>query len=203
MMRPIFFATVLAAMSLPVAAASAEGTETKQPSREQPSQGHAPQTSTPQPGAQIGAKGAAVPKEDRDFINKAGLGGLYQVRAGQLAVQKAQSSDVKQLAQRMVDDHTAVDGRLQKFAQQKGLSLPTQLDKKHQDKIDSLAKKTGADFDKAYVDEMVDDHKGDIDDFEKAAKDAKEADVKEFAATVLPTLREHLQAAHALKDKLK
>jgi putative membrane protein len=183
MTRPILFAAVLAAACLP-AVAFAEG---------QPRQ----------PGAPAEGKGAALAKEDREFINKAGLGGLYEVRAGQLAVQKAQTSDVKQLGQRMVDDHTAVNGRLQKLAQQKGLSLPAQLDKKHQEKIDSLSKKTGVDFDKAYVSEMVDDHKSDIDDFDKAAKDAKDPGVKDFAATTVPTLREHLQVAQSLKDKLK
>lgn len=199
MTRPILFAAVLAAMSLPAAAAFSQETETGHPARGQsPQQGQSPQV-----GAQAEAKGAALAKEDREFINKAGLSGMYEVRAGQLAVQKAQSSDVKQFGQRMVDDHTGVNGRLQKLSQQKGLSMPAQLDKKHQDKIDSLAKKTGVDFDKAYVDEMIDDHKSDIDNFEKAAKDAKDASVKDFAATTLPTLREHLQAAQGLKDKLK
>jgi len=182
MMRPMIFAAVLAATSLPAATAFSQG-------------------NPPQPGAE--AKGAALAKEDREFINKAGLAGLYEVRVGQLAAQRAQSSDVKQLAQKIVDEHTAVNVRLQKLAQQKGLSLPSQLDKKHQDKIDSLSKKTGVDFDKAFVDEMIDDHKSHIDDFDKAAKESKEPDMKEFAAATLPTLREHLQTAQALKDKLK
>ncbi len=106
---------------------------------------------------------------------------------------------MKQFGQRMVDDHTAVNGRLQKLAQAKGLNLPTTLDKKHQDKIDSLSKKTGPEFDKAYIDEMVDDHKRDVDAFDKASKDAKDASVKEFAGTTLPTLREHLQQAQGIR----
>ncbi len=200
MTRPILFAAVLAAMSLPAAAAFSRETETGHPARGQsPQQGQPSQGQSPQ----AEAKGAALAKEDREFINKAGLSGMHKVRAGQLAVQKAQASDVKQFGQRMVDDHTGVNGRLQKLSQQKGLSLSAQLDKKHQDKIDSLAKKTGVDFDKAYVDEMIDDHKSDIDNFEKAAKDAKDPGMKDFAATTLPTLREHLQAAQGLKDKLK
>ncbi len=230
MTRPILFAAVLAAMSLPAAAFS-QGTETGHPARGQSPQGQSPQGQSPhgqppqghvpqagsqggaqqggvqqggaQGGTQAGPKGAAIAKEDREFVNKAGLGGLFEIRAGQLAAQKAQSGDVKQFGQRMVDDHTAANSRLQKLTQQKSLALPTQLDKKHQDKIDRLAKKTGVDFDKAYADEMIDDHKSDIDDFEKAAKDAKDPDVKDYAATTLPTLREHLQAAQALKDKLK
>jgi len=102
----------------------------------------------------------------------------------------------------MVDDHTAANGRLQQVAQQKGLNLPQQLDKKHQDRIDNLTKKTGADFDKAYINDMVDDHKKDVDNFEKASKDAKDPAVKDFATTTLPTLREHLAQVQSIKERI-
>ncbi len=195
MKRSILFAAVLAAVSLPAAAALSQGNEARgNPPQEKPSQAVSPQADT---------KGTTLAKQDREFIDEVAQGGLYEVRAGQLAVQKAQANDVKQFGQRMVDDHTAVNGRLQKLAQAKGLNLPSTLDKKHQDKIDSLSKKTGVDFDKAYIDEMVDDHKHDVDAFDKASKDAKDASVKEFATTTLPTLREHLQQAQGIKDKLK
>jgi putative membrane protein len=195
MKRSMLFAAVLAAVSLPAAAALSQGSEARgNPPQEKPSQALSPQADT---------KGTALAKQDREFIDEVAQGGLYEVRAGQLAVQKAQSNDVKQFGQRMVDDHTAANGRLQKLAQAKGLNLSTTLDKKHQDKIDSLSKKTGPEFDKAYIDDMVDDHKHDVDAFEKASKDAKDAGVKEFAAATLPTLREHLQQVQSIKDKLK
>jgi putative membrane protein len=184
MTRSIVFAAILAAVSLPAAAAVA-------------------QSAAPRPDVQVDPKTTTLAKQDREFIDDAAQGGLYEVKAGQLAQQKAQADDVKQFGKRMVDDHTAVNGRLQQLAQQKGVSLPQQLDKKHQDRIDSLAKKTGPDFDKSYVSDMVDDHKKDVDAFEKASKDAKDADLKSFAASTLPTLREHLTQVQALKDKLK
>lgn len=53
------------------------------------------------------------------------------------------------------------------------------------------------------MDEVIDSHEEDIDNFEKAAKDAKDASVKEFASTSLTSLREHLQAAQALEVKVK
>lgn len=185
MTRSIVFAAVFAAVSLPAAVALSRGAA--------PRQG----------GVQADPKPAALAKQDREFIDGAAQGGLFEVKAGQLAQQRAQADDVKQLGKRMVDDHTAVNGRLQQLAQQKGLSVPQQLDKKHQDKIDSLSKKTGLDFDKAYVDEMVDDHKKNVDHFDKAAKDAKDPDVKAFASSTLPALRDHLTAVQSLKDKLK
>lgn len=195
MKRSMLFAAVLAAVSLPAAAALSQGDEApKTPLQEKPPRASSPQADT---------KGTPLAKQDREFIDEAALGGLYEVRAGQIAVQRAQANEVKQLGQKMIDDHTAVNGRLQKLAQSKGLNVPSTLDKKHQDKIDNLSKKTGMEFDKAYIEEMVDDHKHDVDAFEKASKDAKDAGVKEFAAATLPTLRDHLQQVQAIKDKLK
>jgi putative membrane protein len=184
MTRSIVFAAVVAAVSLPAAAALSQA----EPSRQ---------------GVQADPKGMAIAKQDRDFVDEAAQGNLFQVKAGQVAQQKAMADDVKQLGKRLADDHTAVNGRLQQLAQQKGLNLPQQLDKKHQEKIDSLAKKTGADFDKTYLEDVIDTHKKDIDIFDKAAKDAKDADIKGFAATTVTTLRDHLTTAQSMKDHMK
>ena len=243
MKRSIVFGAILAAVSLPAAAALSQGTGTQgqgqqgQGQQEQGQQGQGQQGAQQQgrqgaqqqgqgaqqqgqqgaqqqgaqgqgqQGAQTApkadTKGTVLAKEDREFLDEAAQGSLFEVKASQLAQQKAQVEDVKRFAQRMVDDHTGMTGRLQKVVQPKGINLPQQLDKKHQDRIDSLSKKTGVDFDKSYLDEVIDSHKKDIDNFEKAAKDAKDPAVKDFAATSLPSLREHLQAAQTLKDKVK
>ena len=72
-----------------------------------------------------------------------------------------------------------------------------------QKKYDDLAKKKGAEFDKAYISFMVDDHKEDISEFEEAAKEAKDPDVKAWAEGKLPTLKHHLEMAEALNKKTK
>jgi putative membrane protein len=235
MNRSIVFGAILAAVSLPAAAALSQGTGTQgqgqqgqgqqgaqqqgqQGAQQQgqqrqgaQQQGQQPQGAQPQGAQQQGAqsapkaetKGTTLAKEDREFVDEAAQGSLFEIRAGQLAAQKAQTDDVKRFGQRMVDDHTAMNSRLQKAVQPKGVNLTQQLDKKNQEKIDSLSKKTGVDFDKSYMDDIVDHHKKDVDHFEKASKDAKDPSVKDFAATTLPTLREHLQSAQSIKDKVK
>jgi putative membrane protein len=50
---------------------------------------------------------------------------------------------------------------------------------------------------------MVDDHKKDIDDFEKCSKDAKDPELQALATKALPILREHLDAAKRINDALK
>ena len=56
-----------------------------------------------------------------------------------------------------------------------------------------LAKLSGAEFDKAYIDMMVKDHKKDVAEFEKESKGAKDSDLKSWASTTLPTLQDHLE----------
>ncbi|WP_437620865.1 DUF4142 domain-containing protein [Sorangium sp. So ce1151] len=146
---------------------------------------------------------ATLSKSDREFVEKAALGGLLEVRLGQLAQQRASSPDVKSFGQRMIDDHGAVNKRLAELAQRKGVLVPQELDQKHREKVDKLSKKTGAEFDRAYMSDMVDDHEDDVEEFEEATKEVKDADLKGFAAATLPKLREHLALARQINGKVK
>ncbi|WP_437711337.1 DUF4142 domain-containing protein [Sorangium sp. So ce448] len=47
------------------------------------------------------------------------------------------------------------------------------------------------------------DHEDDVEELEEAAEEAKDADVKRFAATGPPLLREHLATARQVYDKVK
>jgi putative membrane protein len=148
------------------------------------------------------AQGAQLDKKDREFIEKAAAGGMLEVQAGQMAEQKAQSADVKSFGGMLVTDHTAANEELKALAQKKGVALPTALPKKDQKKLDKMAK--AKDFDKTFIKEQgIEDHKHDIKDFTKASKDAKDPDVKAFAAKTLPVLQKHLQTAEAAEKALK
>ncbi|HET8828789.1 MAG TPA: DUF4142 domain-containing protein, partial [Pelobium sp.] len=73
-----------------------------------------------------------------------------------------------------------------------------------QDEINKLKEKSAADFDKAYVDMMVSDHKEDIDEFQDVAENNDaDADIKTFANKILPTLKSHLQTIEQIKDSMK
>jgi putative membrane protein len=136
-------------------------------------------------------------KSDASFLKKAAAGGVEEVELGRLAAEKASDPDVKKFGQRMVDDHSKANGELMKLAQQKGVAVPSAPDAKGQQDIDRFSKLSGAAFDKAYMKEMVSDHKKDVAEFEKAARGAKDPDVKSFASSKLPTLKEHLEMAKA------
>lgn len=141
--------------------------------------------------------------DDAEFAVEAADGGLLEVELGSLALTKASSNEVKKFAQMMVDEHTKANNELKALAQQKNITLPTVMSNEHQKKYDDLNKKSGADFDKDYIDLMVRDHKDDIDEFEDQAKDGEDAELKSWASGKVPTLRHHLQEAERIQEIVK
>ena len=141
---------------------------------------------------------AGMTMSDEHFIKKAAQGGMAEVELGQLAVQKASSDQVKQFGQRMVDDHTKANDQLKQVAQQKNVTLPTEPSAKDKATKARLEKLSGTDFDKAYMSDMVKDHKKDVAEFERESKSGKDDAVKSFAEQTLPTLREHLSQAQQI-----
>jgi len=148
-----------------------------------------------QPGAVQRPGSAQLSADDRKFLQDAAIGGIEEVELGKLAVQEAASDQVRQIGQRIADDHTQANEQLQSLAQAKGLSLPTRLDAKHQKEVDRLQKLSGAEFDRAYIKLMIEDHQKDIREFRKVAEHGADADIKSLAAATLPKLHDHLAMA--------
>lgn len=126
-----------------------------------------------------------------------------EVELGQLAVQKATDPGVKQFAQRMIDDHTKANQQLQQILTQKSVTIPTPTSSSEERESDRLQKLTGVDFDKAYIEHMVKDHKKDVKEFQKASEKVADADLKGFASSTLPTLQDHLKMAEDLEQTVK
>lgn len=118
---------------------------------------------------------------DKHFIRKAGVGGLAEVELGKLAAEKGQSEEVKKFGQRMVDDHGKANDQLKHLAESKGVTLPTDLSAKDKATKARLEKLSGENFDRAYMNDMVQDHTKDVSEFKKVSKSAKDSDVKSFA----------------------
>ncbi|WP_310589728.1 DUF4142 domain-containing protein [Dyadobacter psychrotolerans] len=142
-------------------------------------------------------------EDDTEFAVAAADGGMIEVKLGELAQTNGSSSAVKDFGKMMVKDHSKAGDELKALAQQKNITLPATLSDDKQKKYDDLAKKKGKEFDQAYASFMVDDHKEDIDEFQEAAKDGKDADIKSWAAGKVPTLQHHLEMAQAMKDAVK
>jgi len=138
-------------------------------------------------------------EDDADFMVKAASGGMMEVELGHMALQKATNPKVKKFAQQMVDDHTKANEELKALAAKKNITLPTTPGDEAQEHINELAKYSGAEFDKEYLELMHKDHQEDLDLFKEAAEDAEDAEVKAFAAKTLPVLQTHHQMAEQME----
>ncbi len=138
---------------------------------------------------------------DKKFVMDAAKGGMMEVELGKVAADKGNSPDVKQFGQRMVDDHSKANDQLKSIAEQKGVTLPTDLDAKDKAMKDKLSGLSGDQFDKMYMQHMVMDHKKDVAEFKKESTSAKDSDVKNFASQTLPTLQDHLKQAQDVNGK--
>ena len=149
-----------------------------------------------------GGTASAMSNDDKEFVVKAGMGGLAEVQMGNLALQKASNADVKAFGQRMVTDHSKANAELAQLATTKGLALPTELTGEHKEMFDHLSSLTGAEFDKQYMKHMVEDHEKDVAAFDKASTSATDSDLKSWAGKTLPTLKEHLEQAKTTARKV-
>ena len=149
-----------------------------------------------------GQSSSGLSAADHRFINEAAQGGLAEVELGQLAVQKASSDDVKKFGQRMVDDHSKANDQLKELAASKGINLPQAPNAKQEATKDRLSKLSGEQFDKAYMRDMVQDHKKDVAAFQAESTLGRDTDVKNFAAQTLPTLQSHLKEAEDVTPRV-
>jgi len=140
---------------------------------------------------------------DQQFAERAAEDELSEVELGKLATRKAVSHQVKDFGQRMVEDHTKASEELKRIASAKAMSLPRQMGKTGKELRDRLEKLSGSQFDSAYMAEMLKDHKLNLEEFQQEAKSAADPELKQFAATNLPTVQSHLKQAESIAPDLK
>ena len=153
----------------------------------------------------LGALGGGVAladSGDKGFVDKAAAGGMAEVKLSKLAMDKGQSTEVKQIARKMVEDHTKANMELKQIAEKKSLNVPTAMDEKHQKIYDKLVKLQGADFDKEYMRAMTNDHDETIKLFKEQSKSGRDPELKQFAMKTLPVLEKHDDMAHMDEEQV-
>lgn len=200
----VFGAVVFVLSAAPSYAQQSTGGASPQPSptgRQSGAQGSGP--GTPADPTSRGGSATTRPTQggstraaaDQQFVMEAAHGGIAEVELGRLASQKAQAAEVKQFAQKMVEDHGRANQELKTLAQGKNITIPSDLDAKHKATKERLEKMSGAEFDRAYMQQMVQDHQKAVADFRRESQSGQDAEVKAWAAKQLPTLEQHLQMA--------
>jgi putative membrane protein len=144
-----------------------------------------------------GSRASGQERADHQFVIDAAHGGLAEVELGKLASEKGESAQVRQFGERMVTDHAKANDELKSLAQQKNITLPAALDTKDKATVDRLSRMSGTQFDRAYMQDMLQDHRKDVNDFRKESQGGQDPEVKAWAAKTLPTLEEHLRLAQS------
>ncbi|HAP80359.1 MAG TPA: DUF4142 domain-containing protein [Enterobacteriaceae bacterium] len=168
------------------------------------------QAQTQSSAAQNGAAGqtaanAKLNSGDEQALKDMAQANINEVAAAKIALSKAQSSEVKAYAQKMVDDHGNALTKVQAVAKQKGVTLPTEPDAKHKAMAEKLEKQSGDDFDKMYMENAgTKDHEMVLSKLKSDAEKIKDPDVKALADAHTPVVEQHLKEAQQMekqKDK--
>jgi putative membrane protein len=175
-----------------------------------------------------GTAGTNISTSDRNWVSDQLSDGMAEVELARLAKDHAANSDVKQFAQMMIDDHTKAGDQLKQIASQYSITPESNVDDTHQDLVDKLSKLNGADFDKQYMDAMVDDHQDAVSDLRTRVDENRslsdrisgknpessaavtpeksdnnfDAAVNQWAANTLSTIERHLDRAKQIQDSL-
>jgi putative membrane protein len=148
------------------------------------------------------AQDAITPK-DQQFLMTAAEAQKGEVALGQMAMERAETEKVKQLAQRMVEDHTKAGQEVRKLAEAAGITLPDKPSVDLQTLSDTYSNLSGTAFDRAYLQHEVKDHQKKIAEFKKQTKKLENPEIKQWASGTLPVLKEHLVVAKSVSASLK
>jgi len=133
-------------------------------------------------------------KKAAEFIKKAARDNDLEIAMAQIGLRKAENPDLKDLSKKLKKDHQLANLKLQPLARKYGVSISEAPSHKHARELSRLEKeKAGPKFDKQYATELLRQHQKAILQFERAASHIQTPEVREYAQTTLPTLREHFQ----------
>jgi len=176
----------------------ATGAATPPPAQEQPYQPDNPffRKSSSSPAASAAAATAAKPlsAKDKKFFTDAASSGGWETATGRSAEQKAQKGTTKEIAARLIADYSKTNKELVDLGKKKGLTISTE------GKAQQIS---GEDFDRKYLDLVVQDHQEESSLFAKEAASGDDADIKKWAAKTLPMIKQHLALAKDALSKAK
>lgn len=150
-------------------------------------------------GSAVGTSGVNA---ERGFIEDQLEDGQAEVMLARIALERAANPQVKEYAQMMASDHEKAGQELRQIASQAGVQVnAAEPDHDHTNVQEDLTKLSGRDFDRKYIDVMVDEHQEAVDELEKKA-DSASPEVHGWVARTLPVVRQHLDRARQIKQTL-
>ncbi|MEQ1752411.1 MAG: DUF4142 domain-containing protein [Prosthecobacter sp.] len=146
-------------------------------------------------------KNSKLTPADEKFVKHEAAAGMGIAKIADLATKKSSNTEVKAFAEMLATDHAKANLELKELAASKGVEPSTVIAPAHAETYQKLEKASGVEFDKEFLEVAVSSHKKCVSNFEEAAKDSKDSDLKEWAEKMLPGLRTHLEKAKELASK--
>ncbi|HEX3235942.1 MAG TPA: DUF4142 domain-containing protein [Gemmatimonadales bacterium] len=142
-------------------------------------------------------------KADRKFVEEMGADNTLEIRLGRAAQQKASNSAVKRFADHMVDDFSKWQDRWAGVASRNGMSLQRGMGSQHQEKLDRVQKRSGAEFDRTYMTTVIEHLESMVPYFQNEGRSANSNQVRSLVADELPALQQNLAQARRIGDQVK
>ena len=204
-MRQIYLA---AASALLLASGGAFAAPADQPGHESPKPGTNSETMSAVKDATAGVVGrvsAQMTSSTKGFVTAAAISDMYEVEAGKIAAQRAQSPAVKDFANQMVQAHTETTEKLKGILASNHINVtpPAHVDNRRQGLLDDLRGAKAEDFDHRYISQQVAAHKEANILMRGYAKDGDNSAIKDFAATTDQAVKMHLSMAEKLDKSTK
>lgn len=142
-----------------------------------------------------------ISSSTKQFLTKTAQDSAYELASSELALQRAQSPQVAEVALHIYNDHAQFQRALLELARQYNMNLPVDLNKQDRSRLESLSHKQGRSFDQAYIQELAKSNSSSVSEFQRQANMAKNQDIQAFINNFLPTQQQHLQLANAALNR--
>ena len=132
---------------------------------------------------------------DEEFMMSAAHSDQNEIQQSKMALAKGVTGMAKEMADKMIADHTKSTASLMKIAAKKNVKLPTDMDAEHKAMAPMMEKLSGKEFEAKYMAQMVTDHQMTANTMAAHEKMTQDADLKGFIGTTLPVVQQHLTMA--------
>ena len=148
-------------------------------------------------------QGRELAEEDRKFLEDAAQSGHAEIEGSRIAMESNASAPVREFAQKMIDDHTKAHEELLDLATRKGFTPPDEPSVTQRAELLALRALSGSPFDRMYAARIGEAaHENAVELFQRATQETRDPEIRAYAEKYLPKLKEHLEAARALRKQV-
>jgi putative membrane protein len=139
-------------------------------------------------------------KDDNEFMMTAAHSDQNEIQQSKMALAKGVTGMAKEMADKMIADHTKSTADLKAIAAKKGVTLPTDMDAEHKAMAPAMEKLSGKEFETKYLAQMQVDHQKTANTMRAHEKMTQDADLKAFIGKTVPVVEQHLSMAKQGSD---